>query len=226
MDADFGRDKAVYGANRWFVGLIVVVAGGAGVVLLHPALHHALRAINFRSSSAFLNVVPPDLRIIGLQACGALLVVTALALCRYLISPRIVRIDDKGIEVRQYFSTRRGRWRDFGGMNVVGRLGKTVQLRFKKSQGFNTTVTLPAKLLGVDNRAVVADLASRLSTPKTVIVPGSLDKYDPKKLAAAAAATAVEIEIVVQANAEPQPEEAIPSSSAPPTPRRRTFGRR
>ena len=81
-------------------GLIVLVAGGVGAVLLHPALHHALRAVNFRSSSAFLNVVPPDLRIIGLQACGALLVVTALALCRYLLSPRIVRVDDNGIEVR------------------------------------------------------------------------------------------------------------------------------
>jgi hypothetical protein len=120
-------------------------------------------------------------------------------------------------------------------MKVVGRLGlNTVQLRFRKAQGFNTTVTLPTKSLGVDGRAVIADVASRLSDPKAVVVPGSLDKYDPKKLAASASAAPVEIEIVIQDDAYTEAEptsaaQALPGAAPPgstSTPVRRTFGKR
>ena len=111
-------------------------------------------------------------------------------------------------------------------MKVVGGLGtRTVQLRFRKAQGFNTTVTLPAKPLGVDAKAVIADVSARLSDPKAVVVvPGSLDKYDPKKLAAAAVGQKSRLMVGVEAGPEVQP--AMATLISLPAPKRRTFGKR
>lgn len=205
-------DKTVYSANRWLVGILVLAAGGIGALLLQPWLLTYLRVTNFRARGlTLLGYVPPDIRVLVIQVIALVVIAAGLVLVRFLVDPRMVTVDETGIEVRRYFGMSRGRWRDFIGMRPAGFRGmKTIQFAFRKAPGFHTALSLPKPPLAVDNRAVVAMIAEWIMESKTAVPAGFLDKYDPKKLHAAAAAAA----------AAPMP---VTSAASPA---RRSFGKR
>lgn len=188
------------------------MAGGVAVCLVavYPLFDAYLRTSQFRRTLGFIHLVSPEVTIWSARAIAGGFVAVALVLSRTFIDPRVVSIDSNGIEIRHFLSVHRGQWRDFVSMRAVGRRGMgTVRLMFKTASGSHAKVNLPPKFLGVDLRAVVADIAVYIMEPKKA-PEGSLDKYDPKKLARqAAAALAAE-------------EAAVPGVATA----RRTFGKR
>ena len=211
-----GRDVSVHSASRWSIGLLVLVVGGIGLCLFvfYPFLDAYLRSVPLRRTFGFLQRVPPEVTIWSVRAIGGLLVGAALVMSRAFLDPRMVRIDETGIEVRRLWSVRRGRWRDFVRMRAVGNKGLgTVEMRFNKAPGCHTQVKLPPRMFGLDMKEVITDISVYVMEPKKA-VEGSLDKYDPKKLAKQAAA----------ASAAAEAAEADPG--APAATVRRSFGRR
>jgi hypothetical protein len=187
-----GRDTNVYSASRWSVGLLILAAGGVGLCafLFYPLLDAYIRSVHLRRTFGFIRFVSPDVTIWSVRAVAACLIAVSLAFSRMFINPRVVSVDTNGIEVRHLFSVDRGRWKDFASMRAIGRHGMgTVQLFFRKAAGSSPRVTLPPRVLGVDLKAVVADISVFVMEPQKV-PEGSLDKYDPKKLARQAAAAA------------------------------------
>jgi hypothetical protein len=185
-----GRDTNVYKANRWSIGLLILVVGGAGlcIFMFYPLLDTYLRSVPLRRTFGFLRSVPPDVTIWSVRAIAAGLIAFSLSFSRMFINPRLVSVDSNGIEVRHLFSVDRGLWKDFASMRAIGRNGLgTVQIFFRKASGSNGRVTLPPKALGIDMQALIADISVFVMEPKRA-VEGSLDKYDPKKLARQAAA--------------------------------------
>lgn len=188
-----GRDTNVYKANRWTVGLLILVVGGAGlcIFLFYPLLDAYLRSVPLRRTFGFLRNVPPDVTIWSVRAVAAGLIAFSLSFSRIFFNPRMVSVDSNGIEVRHLFRVDRGLWKDFASMRAIGNKGMgTVQIFFKKASGSHPKVTLPPKALGIDMRALIADISVFVMEPKRA-AEGSLDKYDPKKLARQAAAASV-----------------------------------
>jgi hypothetical protein len=221
-----GRDINVYSANRWSVGILILVAGGIGICLLvfYPLVDAYIRSVQLRRTFGFMRFVSPEIAIWSMRAIAIAFLGVALAFTRMVINPRMVSVDGNGIEVRHLFSTQRGRWRDFVAMKAIGRKGLgTIRLSFKKVPGTQPTVTLPPRIFGLKLEALLTDMSVYIMEPKKV-AEGSLDKYDPKKLAKKAAATEVPIEMVMQEAPGLEAEDAQPILETVAA--RRAFGKR
>lgn len=185
-------DRSVYGASRLraAIQLLLMAAPLTALLFLPGALDYAAHGKLVSRLSAFDGWEPQHRLLLAFGFAGVCAALAVLAL-RRLIDNTAVVLDSDGIEVRHGYGTRRALWRNFLDMKVTKTLGTEIHLLFKPGQdagGRNMPrkIRLPSSLLGVDNRAVVAEVMLR-----SVMNQSGLKPLAPIRPAAAKVADAM-----------------------------------
>ena len=133
-----------------------------------------------------LNDIPFEWRVALIAAIVVLFVMAGLTFLKHVVWTRLASVGDEGIEVITPWRVARARWSDFKGLKLLPRLGTASLLFDAPADGspYDRKITLPAKVLGAGNRAMLVDIQQRLAS---IVMPAARPMQD--RMAPSAAAT-------------------------------------
>jgi hypothetical protein len=143
-------NPTIYRANRWAMVALsaLLMFGGSGMIwsiTVDPV--ETDRASRVMASPVWDILAP---------AVGVVLILLGVICARLVFDPRMLIVDNDGIENRMGLRPRRAEWRDF--QDIEG-----LRLVFgSKEGGKRRLIGLPAPFFGVDFRGMLNDIQSRI----------------------------------------------------------------
>jgi hypothetical protein len=167
------RENArVYRTNRFLTALSAIIFGAVSAWFVSPDVLAAMRVAHFHKKGSLLNLLPPDGRVLVCFAFAALLLLGVCAALKFTFNPRVVTIDDEGIEISRVAYTERGEWSDFVGLQEVRmRRGVKTMLTFRRllvgrRRLARQTIALPYFFFRFNDKAIIQDIQSRIAKSK------------------------------------------------------------
>jgi hypothetical protein len=155
--------RTVYRASRARIAVLVLLCSALAAGIAGPWTLEFLRRTASASRWTYIKALELDVRIVLAFAAAALVAFSAIGLCRFLIHDEAIVVDDEGITVRHTFGDHRGLWADYVDVQTAGFWRfKWTFLRFRSGRGVRS-ISLPAKLLGVDARHLGDEMRRRVS---------------------------------------------------------------
>ena len=143
-------NPTVYKANRWAMAVLSAVFLFGGIAMIWSVAWDpdgTGRAARIMASPVWDILAP---------LVGILLLVLGVSAARHIFDPRLLVVDDDGIESLMSYPRRRAEWRDFQDLQGL-------RLVFvARDGGKRRLIGLPTPMFGLDFRGMLDDIQSRI----------------------------------------------------------------